>query len=72
MTCLFHCGACPLCPEGRESGGLGVLFVLLCIPSSVWMPVFYGVIALNKELEMRNNTLAKFPRCFTARVGATA
>lgn len=35
------------------------------------MSSFYSVIALNKELKTKNNTLAKFLRCFTAHVGAT-
>lgn len=70
MTCIFHYFTCPQCLEGRLSGGLGVLYFLLHIPSLVLMSSFYNVIALNKELKTKNNRLEKFPQCFTARVGA--
>lgn len=48
-----------------------VLYFLLHIPSLVLMSSFYSIIALNKELKMKNNTLAKFLQCFTAHTGAT-
>lgn len=71
MTCIFPSCTCPLCLEGRQSGGLCVLYLLLHIPSLALMSSFYCALALNKELRKKNNTLAKFLQGFNAHVGAT-
>lgn len=53
------------------SGGHSVPYFLLPFPLSVRVPSFYSAIALNEELLKKNKTLAKFPKCFTANIGAT-